>query len=120
MTPGVSTALDESLTFVQGDTWGGIPAIAITVSGSPPGPDVASAKMQFRAAQGSSDTLLELSSDDAEIVISSANGWTFVVPAQPLDLLPATYVWGFQTVDVGGTVQTYLEGQMVVLPKVVS
>ncbi len=120
MIPGKSTQLNESLTFVHGDTWGGIPALSITISGTPPADDVASAKMQFRPTEVSSDTLVELSSSDAtQLSITSANGWTFVVPAQQLDLPAGTYTWGFQTIDVNGIIQTYLEGTILVLPEAV-
>ncbi len=118
MPPGTSSALNESLTFVEGDTWGGIPSIAITVLGSPPGSDVASAKMQFRPAPDSSDTILELSSSDVtQINITSAPNWTFIVPVQDIALAAGSYSWGFQTVDIAGVIQTYLEGTMTVLPK---
>ncbi len=119
MTPGTSAQLNESLTFVEADTWGGIPAIAITVSGSPPSADVASARMQFRPTESSSDTLLELSSAGGTISITSANNWTFVVPAQALALAAGDYTWGLQTTDISGVVQTYLEGTQLVLPKAV-
>ncbi len=119
MTPGTSSTLNESLTFVEGDTWGGIPSIAITVLGSPPGSDVASAKMQFRPAPASSDTILELTSAAGKITIVSANGWTFIVPVQVIALAAGGYSWGFQTVDIAGVIQTYLEGTMIVLPKAV-
>ncbi len=116
MTPGTSAALNASLSFVQGDQWGGLTSpLTIQVNGSAPTDDVASAKMQFRASEGSSDTLLELSTAGGEITIISTSGWTFNIPAQTLDLLTATYIWGFKTVDVNGVSQTYLEGKIVVL-----
>ncbi len=121
MTPGTSAQLDASLSFVQGDEWGGFtPPLTIQVNGSAPLDDAASAKMQFRASEGSSDTLLELSTADSEIIILSASGWTFNIPAQTLDLLASTYVWGFKTIDINGVGQTYLEGKIVVLPPVVT
>lgn len=119
MTPGTSSTINESLTFVEGDTWGGVPGINILVNGTPPAADVASAKMQFRPTEASSDTILELSTANATITITSANNWTFVVPAQSLALPAGHYTWGFTTVDVGGVIQTYLEGTLIVLPKAV-
>lgn len=117
MIPGVSATLDSSLAYVQGDTWGGIPGITILVNGSPPAANVSVAKMQFRPTQNSADTLIELSSTDATISITSAANWTFVVPAQELDLQAGVYAWAFQTEDVGGVLQTYLQGSIQVIPK---
>lgn len=119
MTPGNSAQVNESLTFVEGDTWGGVPGINILVNGTPPAADVASAKMQFRTTETSSDTILELSTAAAQITITSANNWTFVVPAQNIALPAGNYTWGFRTVDVGGVTLTYLEGAQIVLPKAV-
>lgn len=116
MIPGISSALDASLSFVQGDQWGGIPSLAILVSGSPPADDVASAKMQFWLL-GQATPVLTLTTDDSRITIVSASGWTFAIPSQDLPELNAnTYSWGFQTTDVNGVIQTYLKGKITVLP----
>lgn len=122
MIPGTSAALDATLSFVEGDTWGGISSLSITVDGSPPSDDLASVKMEFRAGQTSSETLISLSSSDAaQINITSASDWTFTVPAQDLALLFAQspYTWAIQTTDVNGVRQTYLQGSLQVLPRLV-
>ncbi len=124
MIPGTLSQLNDSLSFVEGDTWGGIPEISITISGTPPADDVASAKMQFHPASGF-ETVATITSAGGGITITSAANWTFIVPAQDLELpdgspLPSgSYVWGFQTTDINGVKQTYLEGTVEVLPAVV-
>lgn len=121
MTPATSPAFDASLAFVDGDTWGGVPSVAILVDGAPPADDLASVKMEFRAGLTSSETLISLASG-GDITITSASGWEFTVPAQDLALAFAQspYTWAIQTVDVNGVTQTYIQGTIAVLPKLVS
>ena len=113
MIPGTSTPLNDSLSFVEGDQWGGIPSFAITVNGVPPSSDCASAKMQFKVNEFG-EVSQELTSGAAEITISDANAWTFAIPAQTLDLNAGSYYWAFQTTAANGAVQTYLRGTMTV------
>lgn len=123
MTPGKSPTLDKLLAFVEGDRWGGISSITITVNGSPWGAVVASAIMQFYPNVPKAAPIAELTTGAGTIIISSAAGWVLTVPSQNLvqtdgSPFPAgEYRWAFQTTDQGGGVQTYLEGFMSVLPK---
>lgn len=121
MIPGTSAALDASLSFVEGDTWGGISSVTILVDGTPPSDDLASVKMEFRAGLTSSETLVSLTSSDG-ITITSASNWEFSVSPRQLDHLKFSnqpYTWAIQTVDVNGVIQTYLQGNISVLPRLV-
>lgn len=120
MIPGTSTELNALMSFVEGDTWGGIPSITITVDGVAPSTDASLAVLEFRRSPQERDVAAALSSADGEIVITSANDWEFTVPSQNIPTLRrGRYVWGFKTTDVSGAVQTYLQGSIEVLPKVV-
>lgn len=121
MLPGSSTTLDTSLSFVEGDTWGGIPSLTIRVDGTAPSDDLASVKMQFRTAPTSAETLAQLSSAGGSITITSASDWEIEVPAQELLLYAnrTPYFWALQTTDINGIVQTYLQGTIQVLPKLI-
>lgn len=121
MIPGTSAALDASLAFVEGDTWGGVPSTSYLVDGTPPSDDLASVKMEFRAGLTSSETLISLTSADGDITITSAANWEFTVPAQSLALLFAQspYTWAIQTTDISGVIQTILKGNIEVLPRLV-
>lgn len=120
MTPGRDSRIDSSISFVFGDTWSGInPSVQIIdTDGSPPDTDLSSVTMQFKTRENTRDVVVSLSSADAEIVIDSANTWTFHIPAQNLpSLLPGTYYWCIQCTDVSGNKQTWLDGHMMVLPQ---
>lgn len=117
--PGRSTAFDATLTFVEGNTWGGIPGIAILSGTSPPAAAVSSAVLQFRAP-GQTGHLVALTSAGANIVITSASGWTFVVPEQTLNLAAGVYEWAFQCTDINGVVRDYYAGNIQVLPRNIS
>ena len=115
MRPGTSADLDENLTFVRGDKWQGISALQILEDGSPPAADASSARMQIRSSPDSNNILAELTTANAKITLVSGNLWTFIIPEQTLDLEPGTYVWQFETTDVNGKVQTYMQGSIEVL-----
>lgn len=100
------------MSFVSGDTWGGIPSIVISPAPSDP---CSLAEMQFRINATSNTPSASLSSADATITITDANNWEFTVPAQDLALKPGNYVWSFRTTDDQGVVQTYLQGAIAVL-----
>lgn len=105
----------------ENDTWAGIGSITIEVDGNPPAVAAASAQMRFARQRDHSNTLLTLSSagDDPGITITDAVNWIFaVLPRTPIGLPPGTYTYAFKVTDADGTVQTYLEGQIVVTAEV--
>lgn len=107
MLPGQSTVLNDQLAFVQGDTWGGIPSIILDPA---PNYNVASAEMQFRESKVAVLPSATLTTSDGSIVINDPVNWEFTIPVQNLPLTAGTYDWQFQTTDVEGNVQTYLQG----------
>lgn len=119
MIPATNAAFDATLAFVEGNTWGGIPGISVLVPTAPPAAAVASAQIQF-SLPGQVNHLLALTTAGANIIITSAANWTFVVPAQTLNLAAGTYSWVFQTVDINGVILDYARGFIQVLPKNVS
>ncbi len=122
MIPGTNTDVDASMNFIQGETWGGIPQISITVGDDeiPPTNDAVSAIMQFSMVGGG--RTLAITSVAGQITISSASGWTFVVPQQSLDLQAGDYTWAFQVTDIAGNKNTYLKSKepMVVGEKLIT
>ena len=112
MIPGTSSVLDANLSFVSGDTWGGVPSI--TFSPAPADP-CASVTMQFRQNPQAATPLATLTSAGGEIVITDAAAWTFEIPAQELNLKPGKFVWSIRFTDDQGVVQTYMQGAIQVL-----
>jgi hypothetical protein len=109
--------------FTAGDAWSGIPSISITEGPeggpfAPPASDLATVTMRFQKADGS-DEIVELSSADSEITITSANGWTFAIPAQVVPgLTTGRWNWNLRCVNAAGMPTTYLVGQINVLPTI--
>ena len=112
MIPGTASKLDAQMSFVSGDTWGGIPSITVTPA---PVQSCALAEMQFRINATSNTPAASLSSADGSINITDAVNWEFNIPAQSLPLKPGNYVWSFRTTDADDVVQTYLQGSIAVL-----
>lgn len=117
MAPGTSAELDASLTYVELDTWGGIPSFTITTDGVPPAVPVASCKMQFRPNANTFTPSATLE-NGAGITITSAANWEFSIPQQELDLKAGQYVWSFVATDDNGVVQTYMQGNIEVLKRI--
>ncbi len=111
MTPGTDSSVDTSLNFIQGETWGGIPEISITVGDDeiPPTNAASSAIMQFTMVGGGRS--LAITSAAGQIILSSPSGWIFVVPEQDIDLQAAEYTWAFQVTDIAGNKNTYLKSK---------
>lgn len=118
MTPGISQELNDSISFVATNTWRGVPAITITEAGVAPAVDAASVLMHFRTLPTAPNVVKTLSSADGTITITSANGWTFAIPKQTLNLAPGKYYWDFRVTDVAGDITTYLSGLLEVLQPV--
>lgn len=116
MLPGRNPAFDATLAFVEGNTWGGIPAISILVANAPPAAAVSSVVMQFWAP-GQTGHLIALTSAGANIVITSAANWTFVVSAQTLNLAAGTYNWAIQFTDINNVIEDYMAGTIEVQPR---
>lgn len=117
MTPATSSVLDKNLSFVQGDSWEGIPSIVFDPAPLAP---VASARIWFRDTWTSTQVRAKLSSEDPnQLFISDPNLWSFVVPVQFLSLKAGSYVWQFETTDSLGVIQTYMQGQIQVYSDIV-
>lgn len=110
--------------FTQGDAFAGIPSISITEGpeGGPfaaPASDLASVTMRFKKADGTPDDVVELSSGAGKINITSANNWTFTVPAQVIPgLTEGRWNWNIRCTNLAGLPTTYLTGQVQVLPSI--
>lgn len=116
MTPATSSELDKNLSFVQGDTWEGIPSLSFDPAPAAP---VVSARIWFRDTWTSTQVRAKLDSSDVnQISIVDANTWAFTVPVQSLPLKAGNYVWQFETTDSLGVVQTYMQGQIQVYPDI--
>lgn len=113
MTPGSSNSLNDSLGFVEGDTWGGIPALFITVNGTPPASDATSCIFLIKEKKYTPDELVRLTEADG-ITITSANLWQFAIAERNLDLKAGTYYWSFRVTDAASVVRTYLAGEFTV------
>lgn len=116
MKPFSSDALDALVTFVAGDTWGGLPSVTVGATRNSPG-DLASVKMAFKLNPKAVSPSLELTSAGGEITISDAVNWVFTVDPARLSLLPGSYVWQIETEDDSATpyVETILAGNCEVL-----
>ncbi len=112
---GTSTTLDASLTFVEGRQWAGIPAVAVTVGGVVPTPDISSISMRFCGTGEDSTANLTLVSP-TNITITDANGWTFTVLADinGLALDVGTYRWFLDITDTDNVVWPLLKGYQIV------
>lgn len=98
---------------VQNDTWDGI-----TVSMSSDGNAFAAAlslvRMTFKTSEGASALALT-SADAAEIEITDANAWAFIVHPRVLSLAAGTYSWGIETTDADDVVKTRLAGTLKII-----
>jgi hypothetical protein len=109
--------------FTAGDAWAGIPLITITEGPeggpfAPPASGLALVTMRFQKSDGADD-IVELSSADAEIDITSANNWTFSIPPQVVPgLTTGRWNWNIRCTNAAGLPGTYLVGQLNVLPSI--
>jgi hypothetical protein len=108
--------------FVEGHTWGGIPAIVIRVNGSPPASALASVTMRFKKVGSEVTPVVELSSAVAgQITITSAANWEFTIPKQLVPgLTDGRWSWMITCLDVAATPNKdpYLKGEFVVAPAI--
>ena len=94
--------------IVYRDTWGGL-TLTLASDGSALDSNLASARMFFRDIDGT--TGLELTSADAEITITSANGWIMTVAAvNPFPLAVGNWFWSVETTNVAGIIKTRVIG----------
>ena len=126
MIPAESQQLNDSLAFVAGDTWQGIPSFTFTPSPSVP---LAFVRMNFRDTLISTRTVESLvptkpipeSPSLTQIVILSSNNWSFYIPPQKMPCLKAgIYAWQIETTDAIGNVQTYCQGTIKVYSDIVT
>ncbi len=111
--------------FTEGDTWDGIPQITIKVGpdggpfGAPETP-LELVTLRFKKANDLPGSVVELSSADSEITITSAANWIFTIPEQKVaGLTEGKWDWRLRcTTDGGDDVKTYLADQITVLPTV--
>ena len=110
MQPATSDALNAIVTWVSGDTWGGIPSITVSDRVAPG--NLASVKMAFKQNPKSVSPILELTSAGGDITISSAVNWVFTVDYGRYVLAAGQYVWQIETSDNSSPayVETLLEG----------
>ena len=109
MLPGHIASLDASLAFVAGNTWLGIPSITITPT---PATTLSTVTMTFRKDVKSA---LEVTlTSPTDITITNATAWVVAIPAQALALPAGTHLWQLTFTDSASTIQTYLEGSILV------
>lgn len=106
--------------FTEGDTWDGIPALAVTINGAAPGSNLALVTMRFKKVGSAAEAAVELTSaTPAQITITSAATWTVTVPAQIIAGLTAgKWDWRMRFTDATGKKRTYLADQITVLESV--
>lgn len=103
-----------------GDTWSGFGPVTFTVDGSEPSNAIASVRLQFRTRDqiGGSDYAAQLTSAGGDITIDDADAWQITIPAQVLDLDPATYWYDVEITDNAGGIYSWLEGKLSVKPDI--
>lgn len=100
----------------HGDTWDGIPSIAVSINGIAPTSVLASVEMEWHARSNPFTVELLLTSAAlGGIVITSAANWEFNVPARLLGFSVGTHDWYLTTIDDDGDRKTYLKGTLEVL-----
>jgi hypothetical protein len=111
--------------FTAGDTFQGIPSIAIrrSVEGvvSPPASALQSVRMRFAKLDRNPQSVVELTSTGGGVVITDAVAWEFNVPAQNITgLTSGRWRWTIETTaaDAIPTVETYLTGEITILEDV--
>lgn len=115
MRPGISTDLNALMVWVYGDTWNGIPSITVQNPLAPG--NLASVKLAFKVSPQNTAPVLELTSANGDIVITSAANWVFTVSSGIYDLPVGRYLWQIETTDDSSPayIQTILEGTAEVL-----
>ena len=113
----MSAAIYTTAAIYAGDTWPGIPAIAILVNGEIPSDPVTSAKLIFfKAEDGPTAPVLTLESP-AAIDVVSADGWELAVPPIIHPLGPGEWTFRFSTTagDAFAIVRTWITGTLTIL-----
>ena len=107
--------------FTEGDEWEGIPSLTVTINGAPPASALTLVTMRFKKANSLPGEVVELSSADAEITITSAANWGISVPAQVVaGLTYGKWTWRLKCRDnsATGRPKTYLADELTVLETV--
>lgn len=112
MIPATSSVLDNSMAFVHGEKWLGIPSISFVdlVTGlAPTSSTLVSASLEFRP-KGSRTIILTLVSP-THMTITSAAGWTLTVAERYMpELITGEYDYRFKTVDSNSRPQSWVDG----------
>lgn len=107
--------------FTEGDEWDGIPSLTVTINGAPPASPLTLVTMRFKKANSLPGEVVELSSADAEITITSAANWEITIPPQIIaGLTFGKWTWRLKFKDstADGAPQTYLGDELTVLETV--
>lgn len=105
--------------FTEGDTWDGIPSLTVTVNGAPPASALTLVTLRFKKAGAVPSAVVELSSADGKITITSAPNWQVAVPAQLVqDLTAGKWTWRMKFTNAAGKKVTYLADEITVLETV--
>jgi hypothetical protein len=105
--------------FVEGDTWEGIPSLTITINSAPPAVPLALVTMRFKKSGGLPSEVVELSSADSEITIVSAANWEISIPEQIIPgLTTGKWSWRMKFENTAGEKRTYLSDEITVLETV--
>ena len=103
--------------FTAGDTWDGIPRVAIMINGVPPVSPLAIIRMRFTLADSADDTVIEISLAGGGITLVSAANWIFTIPPQAMPgLTVGRWSWHIETISASNIKKTYLQGDQIVLP----
>lgn len=106
--------------FTEGDTWDGIPSLAITHNGLTPASPMALVTLRFKKTDAAPGPAVQLTSaTSGQITLTSAAGWTCCVPPQIVPGLTAgKWTWRLRVASAAGTVRTYLAGELTILENV--
>lgn len=110
--------------FTEGDTWDGIPSITVTVGPTggpfvPPTSALSTVTLRFKKAGAVPSAVVELSSAEGEITISSSVNWQVAVAAQIIpELTAGKWTWRMRFTNAAGKKITYLADEFTVFETV--
>lgn len=102
-----------------GDTWKGISSITISHNGVPVDLTESVVRIQFRSAHNvASPVVLELSSKKGQIVFAMPRNGVISIPSQNIEMPIGKYAYDLEVTLIDGTIKTYMEGVLEVIPQI--
>ena len=102
-----------------GDTWKGISSITLSQNGIPIDLTESVVRIQFRSFHSvASPVVLELTSRKGQIVIPMPQQGVISIPSQNIEMPIGKYSYDLEVTLVDGTIKTYMEGVLEVIPQI--